>query len=231
MPGDVQDTPVSHDDDERQSADSGKTGIALINGPLTALITGVCAIVVAAVYVVGPHLWSSNSPKPVTKPAPASHRPASPSTKPVSASSVPASGVPQPPPVNRVSVSAGPATSAPAISSPASVGSGSCQDVTTASTRIHALPTSNKPGDPTLAQGATIYGTCHYYSLSTSFYMQVTYPWPGGTAKFGYIWMGNLLHAVRHHCYRSDYKGVAGYATYSFDTAACPTASANEAPS
>lgn len=99
------------------------------------------------------------------------------------------------------------------------------------SAEIHPLPGSSKTSDPTLNKGATIYGTCNYYSLSTGFYMQVTYSWPGGTGKFGYVWMGDLLHAANHHCYRLGYKGVSGYSTHSFGTAACPAYASNEASS
>lgn len=226
VPQNVQDTPASQDDEEHQPADRNKTGIALINGPLTALITGVCAIIAAAITVFGPHLWSSNSPKPVAKPAPVSREPASSATK---AASAPSGSAPAPP-ANRIP--SAPATQpAPVRRTLTSAGSGPCQDdVTTASTKIHALPASAKVSDQVLAKGATVNGTCNYYSVSEGFYMQVTYTWPGSTASHGYIWMGDLLHAGQRHCYRANYKGVVGYSTYSLDTAACPTASGNEAP-
>lgn len=221
MPQDVQDTPA------RQADDSGKSGDK--NAITVALIGGVCTVIVAAIYVFGPHLWPSNSSKPVPKPTQAIRASVSPNAKPPSAPS--ASGGAQAPPASPVSVSAVPSTSAPASRSLPSLGSGPCQDVTTASAEIHPLPASSKPSDPTLAKGATIYGTCTYYSLSTSFYMQVTYSWPDGTGKFGYIWMGNLLHASKKHCYRSNYKGVTGYSTYSLGGAACPAYASTEAPS
>lgn len=81
-----------------------------------------------------------------------------------------------------------------------------------------------------LAKGATVNGTCTYYSVSKGFYMQVTYTWPGSTASHGYIWTGDLLRAANRDCYREHYKGAAGYSTYSFNTAACLTPSSDEAP-